>query len=102
VVKPKAVGCTSIRAYPRLSCTAQGEATAQHWILDVYRLSSFRSGIKGRKGEVTIILPGNVNTEMLLEKKRQRRGQQPKRSPIFFFFFFFFFISVAIRRWPGS
>jgi hypothetical protein len=94
LVKPKAVGFTSIRAHPRLSCTAQGEPAAQHWILDVYRLSSFRSGIKGRKGEGTVILPGNVNTEMLLEKKRPAAEKEPDLLLLH--------QCVAIRRWPGN
>jgi hypothetical protein len=91
--------------------------TAQHWILDVYRLSSFRSGIEGRKEkgplfyrlssfrssiegrkeEGTIILPGNVNTEMmLLEKKRPAAEKEPDLLllPLH--------QCGAIRRWPGS
>jgi hypothetical protein len=61
-----------------------------------YRLSSFRSSIEGRKGEGTIILPGNVNTEMLLEKKRPAAEKEPDLLllPLH--------QCGAIRRWPGN
>jgi hypothetical protein len=93
LVKPKAVGFTSIRAHPRLSCTAEGEAhgpTLDSGCLQTLIIQEWHQ----RKEVGTIILPGHVNTEMLLEKKRPAAEKEPDLLHLH--------QCGAIRRWPGT